>query len=112
VEVQRSTKFETYETAKNGILRINVQDHGLERTIPSRYLVGCKSLKQRWPSDTKANMSKATVPTQEYVKRFQELFPREARQSQSGECSMARSPQTFQISGQRPLSSILTKARS
>lgn len=44
VEVQRSTKFETYETAKDGTLKVQIQDHGVEKTIPSRYLVGCKFL--------------------------------------------------------------------
>jgi phenol 2-monooxygenase len=43
VEVQRSTKFETYETAKDGTLRVRVQESGSEKTYPSRYLVGCKS---------------------------------------------------------------------
>lgn len=43
VEIQRSTRFETYETAKDGTLRVRVQDCGSENTISSCYLVGCKS---------------------------------------------------------------------
>lgn len=47
VEVQRSTKFETYETAKDGTLKVQIQDHGVEKTIPSRYLVGCDGAHSR-----------------------------------------------------------------
>lgn len=43
VEVQRNTRFEDYQTAKDGTLRVRVQLPGLEKTIHSRYLVGCKS---------------------------------------------------------------------
>lgn len=43
VEVQRSTKFEDYQTAKDGTLNIRVQEGGSEKTIHSHYLVGCKS---------------------------------------------------------------------
>jgi phenol 2-monooxygenase len=43
VEVQRSTKFEDYQTAKDGTLRVRTQDRGSEKIISSRYLVGCKS---------------------------------------------------------------------
>lgn len=43
VEVQRSTKFQDYQTAKDGSLRVKVQQDGSERSILSKYLVGCKS---------------------------------------------------------------------
>lgn len=43
VQVQRGTRFEGYQTAKDGTLRVTVQDRGSDRSIHSRYLVGCKS---------------------------------------------------------------------
>jgi len=42
VEVQRSTKFEDYVTAKDGTLVVN-------RETRSRYLVGCKSFLSHLP---------------------------------------------------------------
>jgi hypothetical protein len=44
VEVQRSTRFEGYQAAKDGTLRVRIQDRGSEKTVHSHYLVGCKSL--------------------------------------------------------------------
>lgn len=43
VHVQRSTRFETYQQPKNGdVLDIVVKKDGTERTLHSRYLVGCE----------------------------------------------------------------------
>lgn len=43
VEVQRSTRFQGYQTAKNGTLTVTIQDHGSQKSIQTHYLVGCKS---------------------------------------------------------------------
>ena len=44
VEVQRDTTFQSYQTTKSGDLSISVINQGQEKTLKSRYLVGCKKI--------------------------------------------------------------------